>query len=147
MEHVGASCTLPEASARAHRAKPHSSMYTLSPRACEPRRGDSILVLKEPWLTLILQGVKTLEVRPGRYRAGKWYLGNKGVIFAQCTLGHAVRVGTLRQWRRLQKFHRHSSRTMPYAKTYVMPILSVHEIRRPYYHPRGAIGVVKYVPV
>ena len=125
----------------------HSSMYTLSPRACEPVRGDSILVLKESWLTLILQGVKTLEVRPGKYRAGKWYLGTKGMIFAQCTLGHAVRVETLRQWRRLQKFHRHSSRTRPYGdKTHVMPILSLHEIRRPYYHPRGAIGVVRYVP-
>ena len=121
-------------------------MHALPSRACEPVRGDRILVLKQSWLALILQGVKTHEVRPGNYRGGKYFLGSKGVIYAQCQLGPAVRVETLRQWRRLQKFHRHSSRTMPYAKTYVMPILSLHEIRRPYYHPRGAIGVVRYVP-
>ena len=121
-------------------------MHALPSRACEPVRGDRILVLKQSWLALILQGVKTHEVRPGNYRGGRYFLGSKGVIYAQCQLGPAVRVETLRQWRRLQKFHRHSSRTMPYAKTYVMPILSLHEIRRPYYHPRGAIGVVRYVP-
>ena len=122
-------------------------MHPLASRACEPVRGDRILVLRPAWLALILQGLKTHEVRPGNYRGGKWYLGCKGTIYAQCQLGHAVRVETVRQWRRLQKFHRHSSRTMPYGdKTYVMPILSLHEIRRPYYHPRGAIGVVKYVP-
>ena len=121
-------------------------MHALPSRACEPVRGDRILVLKQSLLALILQGVKTHEVRPGNYRGGKWYLGSKGMIYAQCQLGHAVRVESLRQWLRLQKFHRHSSRTMPYDKTYVMPILSLHEIRRPCFHPRGAIGVVKYVP-
>ena len=96
---------------------------------------------------MILQGVKTHEVRPGKYRAGKWYLASKGQIYAQVQLGPALRVETLRHWRRLQKFHRHSSRTMPYGdKTYVMPILSLHKIRRPYVHPRGAVGVVRYVP-
>ena len=35
---------------------------------------------------------------------------------------------------------------LPYKKTYLIPILTLKKIKKPYKHPRGAIGIVKYVP-
>ena len=35
---------------------------------------------------------------------------------------------------------------LPYKKTYLIPILTLKKIKKPYVHPRGAIGIVKYVP-
>ena len=34
---------------------------------------------------------------------------------------------------------------LPYKKTYLIPILKVAPIQRPYVHPRGAITIVRYV--
>ena len=110
----------------------------------EPVPGDRILVLTPAWMEMVLQKKKTYEVRHAKLRGGKWYLGCKGTIYAQCSLGPALLVETLRQWKRLQPFHKHSSRELPYAKTFVMRIEYLHELRRRYRHPRGAIGIVTY---
>ena len=35
---------------------------------------------------------------------------------------------------------------LPYKKCYFLPILSLHKMKIPYVHTRGAISIVKYVP-
>lgn len=47
-------------------------------RASTPRPGDKILVFKEPWLTLVLSGKKTLEVRAAPYKSGAYWFGTRG---------------------------------------------------------------------
>ena len=105
-----------------------------------------ILVFKPQWLALILCGRKTLEVRGAAYKSGTCYFGTGGMIYAQAHLGRALRVENLRQFRRHQDMHRMiAARELPYKKTYLIPILSLRKIKRPYLHPRGAICVVRYV--
>ena len=125
------------------------SNMTLARSRCasEPRTGDIILVFRPQWLSLVLSGRKTLDVRGTGYKSGRYYLGSGGVIYAQAHLGHAFRVSTLRHFKRHQDMHRMlTASELPYQKTYLIPILSLREIKRPYTHPRGAISIVRYVP-
>ena len=46
-----------------------------------PQKGDKILLMLEPWLSLVLSGTKTMEVRGTAFRAGKYYLGMKAKIY------------------------------------------------------------------
>ena len=68
------------------------------------------------------------------------------MIYAQAHLGHPFRVESVRHFKRLKSMHRMETDELPYKTTYLIPILSLHEIKRPFVHPRGAIGIVKYVP-
>ena len=69
--------------------------------------------------------------------------GTGGVIYAQAHLGRALRVENVRHFRRHQDKHRvFTTCGLPYKKTYMIPIISLRKIKRPYVHPRGAIGTV-----
>ena len=72
--------------------------------------------------------------------------GTGGVIYAQAHLGRALLAENFRHFRRHQDAHRVFTNNLPYKKTYLIPILTLKKIKRPYVHPRGAIGIVKYVP-
>ena len=110
-----------------------------------PSTGDRILILKPERLALALSGVKTHEVRGACLKAGKYYLGCRSQIWAQVHLGHGIKVDTIREWLRYQPLHQVYRDTLPYKRTYIFPVLSLKRIRVPYHHPRGAIGIVKYV--
>ena len=117
------------------------------PGPTEPAVNDKILVFKPQWLAPVLSGEKTLEIRGTAYRSGRYYLGTKGTIYAQVFLGHPIRCESMKQFRRTQVYHRNfTARSLPYKKTFFLPIMSMHAIRRPYFHTRGAIGIVRYVP-
>ena len=52
-----------------------------SPRgASAPKPGDRILIFKGPWLRLVLNRQKSVEVRGAPYK-GKFYFGTKGKRF------------------------------------------------------------------
>ena len=108
------------------------------------QKGDRILVLKEPWLGMILSGEKTMEIRSKRLRAGKYYLGYKEKIYGCISTGLPVPITTIEQWRTLYPRHLVNSSTLPYERTFGLPILSVHSMEGTYKHPKGAIGIVKY---
>ena len=80
------------------------------------------------------------------YKSGRYFLGCGSMIYAQAHLGHPVRVENLTHFRRHKDMHRMETEELPYKTTYLIPILSLRQIKRPYVHPRGAIGIVKYVP-
>ena len=72
--------------------------------------------------------------------------GTGGMIYAQAHLGRALHVQSLRDFRRHEDMHKMTVRELPYKKTFLIPILSLRKIKRPYVHPRGAISIVKYCP-
>ena len=72
--------------------------------------------------------------------------GTGGMIYAQAHLGRPLRVESLRDFKRHESKHRVFTNDLPYKKTYLIPILTLKKIKKPYVHPRGAIGIVKYVP-
>jgi hypothetical protein len=109
-----------------------------------PQQGDRILILKERWLGLILSGAKTMEIRSQKLRAGKYYLGYKEKIYGCVIIGLPVPITTIQQWQALYPCHLVNSSTLPYERTFGLPILSVHSLKGTYKHPKGAIGIVKY---
>ena len=73
---------------------------------CGPQPADRILILKQPWLDLILQGTKTLEIRSQPLSAGRYWLGHKKMIFGAAQLGQAIPVLSAEQWASLRPQHR-----------------------------------------
>ena len=111
-----------------------------------PQPADRILILKQPWLDLILQGTKTLEIRSQPLSAGSYWLGHKKIIFGAAQLGQAIPVLSAEQWASLRPQHRCNDATPPYRTTYALPVLSAQATnpRVRFQHPRGAIGIVRF---
>ena len=112
-----------------------------------PQLHDRILILRQPWLRLILAGDKTLEVRAQALSSGRYWLGHKGMIYGVAQLGSAIKIETVDAWHASYPEHRVDSPTLPYKTTYGLPILSARPTRLVRYaHRPGAISVVKYRP-
>ena len=110
-----------------------------------PRAGGRILILKWPWLELILSSAKTMEIRGVAFRKGRYYLGFKKNIYGWVCFGDAIRIANVEQWNELRHRHRVPSPQLPYKKTFGSPILSVQSLSPiPFKHPRGAIAIVRY---
>ena len=110
-----------------------------------PRQNDRILVLREPWLRMILAGEKTLEIRGRALASGQYWLGCAKTIHGAVVFGDPLPIRSRQEWEALRPRHRVDSHELPYKKTYGLPILSVRATRRvPYHHPKGAVGIVKY---
>ena len=105
-----------------------------------------ILVFKEEWLRRILAREKTLEIRGRRLKAGAYLVGCKGRIYARATTGTPIFVDGLRAWRKLRTKHRVQGHTLPYAKTWALPIidLKLYSNPFPFTHKRGAVSIVIY---
>ena len=110
-----------------------------------PQPGDKILVMKEPWLSLILSGAKTVELRGAALKGGKYFLGYKQKIYGVIETGHPYFIESDQQFRGLRPLHRVIG-GRPYKNTFGLPIVSCRTIKPhvPYIHRRGAIGIVKY---
>jgi len=115
------------------------------PQFRPPARGDRILILKQPFLDLILSGVKTLEIRSRRLARQKFFLGCRGHIYGSATVSDAV-VVTAQEWRAMIPLHRWDVAEPPYARTWAHTLTQVVRSAAPlpYRHPRGAIGIVLY---
>jgi hypothetical protein len=110
-----------------------------------PRPGDKILVLKEPWLSMIVDGRKKMEIRGSALSAGKYFLGHKKKIYGVMTTGPPRHLPDTQVFQQLRAHHRVSG-SLPYKKTFGLPILQVSSIRPPisYQHPKGAVSIVKF---
>ena len=118
----------------------------LRPHMESPKRGDRILVVRLPYLDMLLSGEKSLEVRCHPYKPGKYYLGRKKTIYGSVVLGAALPIRSVEQWNQLRGQHCVPDTTLPYKSTFGLPVLkyTVAARRIGYQHPRGAIGIVKY---
>ena len=107
--------------------------------------GDRILIVRPFWLDLILSGEKTLEIRGTPYRPGRYFLGYNKQVLAVAQLGRPIRIASVEHWGSLQSQHRVVTETLPYKRTFGLPIICVHAVTPvPFHHPRGAITIVRY---
>ena len=112
-----------------------------------PREGDRILVLRMHWLSLVLSGEKTLEIRGRNLSAGFYWIGTRGMIHGRANLAGGTRITTARAWQDLRPLHCVDSDELPYKRTYGLLIHSCERMGPiPYTPKRGAIGIVKYTP-
>ncbi len=110
-----------------------------------PRKNDRILILKYPWLGMLLAGEKTLEIRSKPFRAGKYWLGHKKLIYAEMYFGEPRSIATEADWASLRHQHLVKGNKL-YDTTFGMPVVSCRPLQKtiPYHHPRGAVSIVKY---
>ena len=110
-----------------------------------PAPGDRILVFKDRWLSLVLSGKKTLEIRGCALKPGRYYLGCKQKIYGIAELGAPLRVSSQSQWLAMKDKHLVDTAGLPYKRTFALPILKFKSLPPcPYQHKRGAIGIVIY---
>jgi hypothetical protein len=111
------------------------------------------LIIREPWISEILSGRKTWEIRgTNTRRRGRIALIKAGTstIVGTCDLVDVKGPLTLQQMLRSTKKHRHpkgelAENGLPYKKTYAWILGDVHVLKEPvpYAHPRGAVTWVK----
>ena len=111
-----------------------------------PKHGDRMLVVRPHWIRLILDREKTQEIRGRNLSPGKYWLGSRGVIYGRVQLKPGTLIDSVEAWTELRFRHRVDSDRPPYKKNYGLPIQHAKRVRRvPYTHPRGAIGLVRFV--
>ena len=94
-----------------------------------PHPNDRILVLRRSWLELILAGEKTIEIRGTPFKAGRYWLGHKGVVHGVAVLGSPIPITSAEEWNEMRPQHLVDSAELPYRKTYALPVLSARPTR------------------
>ena len=96
-----------------------------------PCDGDRILILKHNWLSLVVDGSKTMEIRGSKLKAGKCFFCWKSNIYASAILGEPIEIPDIQQWGNLRMQHRVLGNVLPYKKTYGLPIRNVERLEPP----------------
>lgn len=100
------------------------------------------LIIRSPWVDLILEGKKTWEIRGSKthYR-GKIYLikGGSKTILGTCNLVDCI--GPLTLTDIIKNQYRHYNNKIQYYESYAWVLKDPHKFRLPvpYDHPQGAI--------
>lgn len=65
-----------------------------------PRVGETLWVVRQEHLELILSGAKTLDVRPWRMRSRRqrWFLATRGVVCGKITVGEPFQMASAAMW-------------------------------------------------
>ena len=96
--------------------------------------GDSILVLNRHWFDLMLQGLKTLEIRSCRLQPGTRLVGEQGVVWGSVVIGdNPFQVMSDAEWNALRPRHQWPAdkTTLPYKKTWAMEVANIKEFTSP----------------
>ncbi|MGM0842842.1 MAG: ASCH domain-containing protein [Bacillota bacterium] len=104
------------------------------------------LIVKSPWIELILEGKKTWEIRGSNTNIrGTIALikSGSGMVYGEVNLNDCKEL-TLKDYQVSNEFHRvqsENSQALPYKKTYawVLEKPQIYEEPIPYKHPMGAI--------
>ncbi len=106
------------------------------------------LIIKSPYIDLILSGVKTWEIRGSRtHKRGKIGLikSGSGTIIGEVELVDCVGPLSLQEFLNNKNKHQSSSKTLMYKKTYAWVIKNPKkfDVAKKYKHPMGAVIWVK----
>ena len=117
--------------------------------ASDPREGDSMIVLREPHCSNVVDRLKDLELRSHRIRRHH-YLANSSTrqVVAFLTFGESFELDD-HGYAAHRERHRCASANRPYKKTFATVISSVRTLRQPvpYRLARGAIGYLRFRPL
>ena len=110
-----------------------------------PTQGDKIMVFKEKWVNLLLNGTKTMETRGRPLKEGMYWIGSKKKIWGKLHLGKAKHIETVEEWRNLRLKHCCETDDLPYKKSWCFDVSEVVKMTPvPFLHPKGAISIVRY---
>jgi hypothetical protein len=132
--------------------QPAAGAQAVAQSANNGEEGLRIFILREKYLQLVLEGVKTLEIRGQKRDAGPAYIGTSTPprVYAKILLGEPFPIKTVEHWRELANKHHASdfkgNDKLPYAKTLAFPILEVHKlgVSLPFVWKHGWVGYGKF---
>ena len=101
-----------------------------------PQVGERIMMVKEPWLVLILDGAKTMEIRGQPARPGPVWIGLNTYIYASAEIAEC-RTMTPENFEKTKVQHRHLSNMPKHAKRYGLLLTNIVPLTKPleYYAP------------
>ena len=96
-----------------------------------PAPGDRVRLLKKRWLDMIVSGEKVVEVRGQRLKLGPAWLACGPYVYAIVEFDAAQQAPDLATFQQRWPEHRLVAAQLPYATTWLWPILSVRSLPRP----------------
>ncbi|CAJ1412828.1 unnamed protein product [Effrenium voratum] len=109
-----------------------------------PAVGDRVLVMRQPWLDLVLSGEKTLELRATRHALGRVWLGMGGKVYGGVTIAGS-RVLSEAEFHEFADQHLWPrDAALPYERRVCGLALTAPQRLAepiPYWRPPGAVGV------
>ena len=107
-----------------------------------PEVGQRVMVLGQPWLELILSGLKTMEVRGSKCQLGMVWLGYAGLIHGRVVISSAA-VLDEDEFRAALPLHRWpEDKPLPYKRCWGLMLAELVVLPEPvpYWRPGGAVG-------
>lgn len=110
-----------------------------------PVNGARIMILTGKWLPMILDGRKTIEIRGQPAKPGIVWFGQDQMLHGNAYITHSEKL-SITSFRKMQHKHGMSTHILPYPRTHALHMTDIKRLRspQPYFHPRGAIGWVRY---
>ena len=125
-----------------------SAIHIAGNMARAPVLGDRMIVVKEPYTSLIMDGTKILELRSRAVR-GEFYLADSTThtVKGKLTFGESRELSQ-EEYENARDEHCVEQPTKRYKKTFGTVITSVQPVAEepPYKVKRGAIGFVRFQP-
>ncbi|CAE7316962.1 unnamed protein product [Symbiodinium sp. CCMP2592] len=92
-----------------------------------PEEGDRIMVMKEAWLQLVMNRLKTLEIRGAPAALGRTWLGCNGQIHGAANIVNCSII-TEADFQATRAQHRHLGEMPNYKKTYALTLQDVTQL-------------------
>ena len=107
-----------------------------------PQVGDRVIVLKEPWLQLILEGKKTMELRGCKARPGFVWVAMKGNVYGSVIISRSVELSAEAFRARAAEHHWPQEWALPYERLCGLLLADAKPLPSPvpYWRPPAAIG-------
>jgi len=109
-----------------------------------PTAGDRILLFTPGNLSLVLQGLRTLDFRKVNYKPGRYLIGCGGRVHGIIQLYRVAAIDSPRSWARMRTYHKSLAKTPPYIpKTFIFRISALKTFvpAIPYRHEQGAVNI------
>ena len=101
------------------------------PLTAEPRAGESLLVVHEPFLSQLLAGQKVEEIRGSGLAAGRRLLGRNGYVHGVACFGDPEEITSIAEYRERLPRHRYDQEELPYPRTWALPVLGIRQVHPP----------------
>ncbi|CAE7244798.1 unnamed protein product [Symbiodinium natans] len=126
---------LPTCRTRAQAPETKASIEKATQEAPMPCLGERIMIIKEPWLQLILNKLKTMEIRCSPAELGKTWLAFDGQVFGAAYISNCVQI-TREEFEATREQHQHLGDMPPHARVYALTLQNIVRLESPVPHYR-----------
>ena len=113
------------------------------PAGRPPRESEHVLVFPESFVPLVLNGRKTLDIRPMQIKSGNYWISHASVIVGRALITFRERIDTKQRWIDLIPEHCWGCQERPYRLNCAFTITNVEQLIPPVPHKpfKGVSGL------